>query len=492
MNADPLFGLSQRMPPANLEAEQSLLGALLANNKAYERVAEFLRPEMFADPAHVLIYRAISRRIDAGQLADAVTLRAEFENAGTIDDAGGVAYLGKLLAAMVGIINAGDYGRAIEDCWLRRQIIDLGEVAINRAFGAEPDLTARQILESADSDLLALATARGGDTAREGGQVANSLMASVEAAVRRRGALPGVTWGFRGLDRMTGGLQPGQFVVLGARPSMGKTSLALKIALAGAAAGHRVLFISAEMRAEQVMARAVAADAGVPMSVVTRGGLEDKDHEAGWRPLDEGAPELLRVGDAAKRVGALPIVWDDNVFTVPGIRARARRLQRQPGGLSLIVVDYLSRIRASADAERNGAVARVTEISGAFKDLAMQLGVPVVLLSQLNRGVETRDDKTPLLSDLRDSGAIEQDADLVLFLYRAHYYLTRNEPRRRSNEKADQFEERANAWAAETARERGRATIIVAKQRQGPIGPVRVRFDDDTAQFSDEPMMGGD
>ena len=488
MNA--LFGQSMRLPPANLEAEQALLGALLANNKAYERVAEFLLPEHFADAIHALIYTAIRRRIEAGQLADVVTLRAEFESNGSIEEVGGARYLVDLLSSMVGIINAGEYGRVIADNWLRRQIIDVGTQAVNRAFGAEPDLTAADVLERADSDLLALSRDRSTGGVRDGNQVVASLMQDVAAAVRRRGALPGVTWGFGGLDRMTGGLRAGQFALLGARPSMGKTSLALAVAQSAARAGHRVLFVSAEMRAEAVAARALAAAAGVPMSVVTRGGI---DRGGVWHPLRDDAVEIEMLRDAGEEMGRLPIAWDDSAFTIPTIRARARRMQREPGGLGLIVVDYLGRIRPSADAQRQGSVAAVTELSSGFKDLAMQLGVPVLLLSQLNRQVEAREDKTPVMSDLRDSGALEQDADLILFLYRAHYYLTRNEPRRRANERGADYLQRVNEWNEAVDRERGKGTIIVAKQRQGPIGPVRVRFDDDTAQFSDEPaQMGGD
>jgi replicative DNA helicase len=483
-----IVGLSMRLPPANLEAEQALLGALLANNKAYERVAEFLRPEHFADACHARVYAAIQRRIEAGQLADAVTLRADFENNGGLDEAGGVGYLAQLLRAMVGIINAGEYGRVVEDHWLRRRLIEFGETTVNRAFGHEPELTARQIAEAADTELLSIASAKAGGGARDGQAVMSSLMNDVAAAMQRRGGLAGVTWGFRGLDRMTGGLRPGQFVLLGARPSMGKTSLALRIILQAARAGHRVLFVSAEMRAEAVAARAVAAAAGVPMSAVTRGGVEEG---GAWRPLDANSFEMAEMKRAALEIGSLPIMWDDDAFTVAAIRARARRMQREPGGLSLVVVDYLGRIRPTAEAMRQGSVAGVTELSAGFKDLAMQLGVPVVLLSQLNRQVEAREDKTPVMSDLRDSGALEQDADIVLFLYRAHYYLTRNEPRRRPTEKVTDFEQRFREWDEAVDRERGRGTIIVAKQRQGPIGPVRVRFDDSTAQFSDEPQQAG-
>lgn len=492
---DPLFGQAMRVPPANLEAEQALLGALMANNKAYDRVSEFLEPRHFADPLHGAIYAAIKRRIDAGGLADAVTIRADFEGNALLAEAGGPAYLGRLLTAMVGIINAGEYGKAIQDAWLRREIIAAGEVAINAAFGEDADLSARQVLELADNALLALSSSSGGDTARAGEAVAASLLAGMEAAIGRRGALPGVPWGFRGLNSMTGGMRPGQFILLGGRPSMGKTSLGLKITLSAAEAGHRVLFVSAEMKAEQVMERAVAGRAQVPLSAITRGGVEDADAPNGWRPLKADSPEVGYAAMAAHEIGKLPIVWDDGVFTVAGIRARARRMLRQPGGLGLIVIDYLSRLRASSSAARQGnaAMAAVNEISAGLKDMAMQLGVPVLLLSQLNRQVEAREDKTPMLSDLRDSGALEQDADLVLFLHRPHYYLVRTPPTRRGNERSEAFETRSREWREDCEREAGRARIIVAKQRQGPVGPVRIRFDDSTAQFSDEAnWQGGD
>jgi replicative DNA helicase len=479
-----LVGL--RQPPANLEAEQALLGALLANNKAYERVAEFLRPDHFADATHGMIFGAVQRRIEAGGVADPVSLRAEFESNGLLDGVGGAAYLAKLIGAMVGIINAGEYGRVIEDAWLRRQLVDIGEAMVNRAHGAEPELRGRDQLELADTALLSIAESRAAEGLRDGHQVARALVDDMMGAIARRGALPGVTYGFRGLDRMTGGMRPAQFILLGARPSMGKTALALNVALAAARGGQRVYFVSAEMRAEGVMARAVAQAAGVPLSVLTRGGRMDINTDR-WRPLAGADPEVDSVAVCAREIGDLPIIWDDGASTIAAIRARARRLQRQPGGLGVVIVDYLSRIRPSAEAARNGAVAMATELSRGFKDLAMQLGVPVLLLSQLNRQVEGRDDKQPVMSDLRDSGALEQDADVVMFLHRAHYYLSRSEPKRTAKERAADFEARVAAWEKDMASERGRATISVAKQRQGPIGPVRVLFDDDTAQFRDEP-----
>lgn len=484
-----LFGLSQRQPPANLEAEQALLGALLANNKAFDRVSAFLRPEHFADAVHGRIYEAIARRIEAGQLADAVTLRAEFEHNGLLDDAGGVGYLAQLLTAMVSIINAGEYGRAIEDCWLRRQLIDAGEGLVNLSFGAEPELSARDILARADEQLLGLggeATATG---ARTGSQVAGAIIDSVMATRSRAGGLPGVTTGLRGLDRMTGGLRGGQFVLVAGRPSMGKTSMALKMTIGAARAGARVLFVSAEMLSHDVLARTAVAEAGLPLTAYTHAAVET---DAGrLRALNDA--ELQRLSDAAISLGALPITWDDESVTVQAIRARARAMMRaKGGGLDLIVIDYLGRLRASQDVQRFGLNSIVTELSKGLKDLAKQLGVPVVVLSQLSREVERREDKTPLLSDLRDSGSLEQDADVVIFLYREHYYLIRSKPTKGAREKSADYDERINEWEQRVLASQGHATAIVAKQRQGRIGPVRLRFDDATAQYHDDgPEEGG-
>src|SRR5690349_21829450 len=231
----PLLGLSQRLPPSNLQAEQALLGALLANNKAYERVSEFLAPENFADPVHGRIYRAIARRIEAGQLADAVTLKAEFEHSGILEEVGGTAYLAQLLTAMVGIINAGEYGRAIHDAWLRRQLIDIGETVVNNAFGADAELDGTRQIEAAEHSLFRLAT----DGAVAGGFVAperalTEAIHGAERAFKRAGHVSGLTTGLRDLDSKMGGLHPSDLVILAGRPGMGKTSLATKIAVSAA------------------------------------------------------------------------------------------------------------------------------------------------------------------------------------------------------------------------------------------------------------------
>lgn len=488
-DGSPLLGTSLRLPPANLEAEQALLGALLANNRAYDRVGAFLRPEHFVDPVHGAVFGAIQRRIEAGQLADAVTLRAEFEGSGLLDDVGGAGYLVRLLSAMVGIINAGDYARVIEDNWLRRQLIETGETIVNHAFGADPERDGRRILADADEALLALSGDRAGgsDGARDGQTVAGALMDNVRAAIARGGGLPGLTYGLHGMDRMTGGMRPGQYILVAGRPSMGKTSFGLRIVNGAADAGARVLFVSAEMMSEDVMAREVCAIAGLPLTAYTHGRVEGGD----GRLRDMDRAEMDALGDAARRVGERAITWDDQSVTVQQIRARARQMQRR-GGLDLIVIDYLGRLRASESVQRFGLNSIVTELSAGLKDLAKSLKVPVVVLAQLSRQVEQREDKTPLLSDLRDSGSLEQDADVVVFLYREHYYLIRSTPQKSAREKTADFDQRTQEWEARCHAARGKAVAIVAKQRQGRTGPVRLGWKDATAQFTDEETGGGD
>jgi replicative DNA helicase len=481
-------------PPANIEAEQALLGALLANGKAYDRVGGFLLPEHFADPLHGRIYGAIRRRIEAGQVADAVTLRAEWQAeiveglpGGAVS---GAAYIAQLVGCMVGIINAGEYGRVIHDAWLRRELVALGTCLVNDCHGEgeAPHRDARDILAAADESLLSL-TAPGGVVvgARDGQAVAGALMDNVMAAVARKGALPGLTFGLRGLDRMTGGMRPGQLILIGGRPSMGKTSMGLTVATGAAGAGARVLFVSAEMLSQDIMARAACAAAGLPLSAYPHAGIEGPDGRL--RTLDP--PEMDALADGARRLGDLSITWDDESVTIQAIRARARQMRRR-GGLDAIVVDYLGRLRASESVQRFGLNSIVTELSAGLKDLAKSLGIPVVVLAQLSRQVEQREDKTPLLSDLRDSGSLEQDADVVIFLYREHYYLIRATPQKSGREKTADFDARMIEWEARCIAARGKAVAIVAKQRQGRTGPVRLGWQDATAQFTDDDTGGRD
>ncbi len=478
----PLLGHTLRRPPANLEAEQALLGALLANNKAFERVSEFLLPEHFADPVHARIYEVVRRRIEAGQLADAVTLRAEFEHSGLLAEVGGTAYLAQLLAATVGIINAGEYGRAIHDAWLRRQLIDHGEVVVNRAFGAEPDLAARDQLEAAEQALYDLAT-RG---ATDGGflsfeRALAQAIESAERAFRRTGHVSGLTTGLRDLDAKTGGLHASDLIVLAGRPGMGKTSLAVCIAVGAARAllaasggqGRKptVAIFSLEMSAEQLATRVLAERARISGDRIRRG-------EIGQRDFD-------RFVSVSREIGSLPLEIDDTpAITLSALRTRARRLKRTRG-LALLIIDYLQLMRPAAGTRPENRVLEISQITQGLKAIAKELEVPVLALSQLSRAVENREDKRPQLADLRESGTIEQDADSVMFIYRDEYYLTQRAPKQMSFESVDRFQEATEKWQQDMDRVHNRAELFLAKQRHGPTGKIDLYFEAEFTRFAD-------
>lgn len=481
----PLLGLSQRRPPANIEAEQALLGALLANNKAYERVAEFLERDHFADPIHGRIFEAIQRRVEAGQLADAVTLRAEFEHSGQLEEVGGTAYLAQLLAATVGIINAGEYGRTVHDAWLRRQLIDLGEVVVNRAFGSDPTLAGPEQLEAAEQALFELATrghTSGGFVHFE--HALAEAISGAERAFRRTGHVSGLSTGLRDLDVKTGGLHGSDLVVLAGRPGMGKTALATCIATGAAralASGKVaeatdqkpgvVAMFSLEMSAEQLATRVLAERSRISGDRIRRGDIGSRDFD--------------RFVAVAREIGSMPIEIDDTpAITLSALRTRARRLKRTRG-LALIVIDYLQLMRPAAGTKPENRVLEISQITQGLKAIAKELAVPVLALSQLSRAVESRDDKRPQLSDLRESGTIEQDADSVMFVYRDEYYLEQREPKRMSFDDEGKFAEAMEKWKSDMAHVHNRAELFLSKQRHGPTGKVDLFFEAEFTRFAD-------
>ena len=483
---DGLFGLSQRLPPANLEAEQALLGALLANNKAYERVSEFLAPEHFADPVHARIFTSIQRRIEAGQLADALTLRADFENNGLLAEVGGAAYIGQLVSAMVGIINAGEYGRVIHDAWLRRQLIDVGESVVNRAFGAEPGLDARQQLEAAEQNLFDLAK----DNGAEGGFVPfeRALAAAVEhaaAAFSNPGGVAGLSSGLRDLDKRTGGLHKSDLVILAGRPGMGKTALATKVAFGAARAVlHKaraenpnaiprggVAIFSLEMSCDQLATRLLSEEARISGDRIRRGDILQRDFD--------------KFVEVSRELQALPLFIDDTpAITISALRTRCRRLQRTRG-LDLIVVDYLQLMRPAAGTRPESRVLEISMITQGLKAIAKELAVPVIALSQLSRQVESREDKRPQLSDLRESGSIEQDADMVMFIYRDEYYLAQRQPKEMGFDNSEKFSVALEKWQKDMEEAHNKAELIIAKQRHGPTGTIKLFFEGEFTRFGD-------
>ena len=487
-----LFGLSPRLPPSNSAAEQALLGALLANNKAYERVAEFLVAEHFADPIHGRIYVAIARRVEAGQLADAVTLKAEFEHTGVLEEVGGTAYLAQLLSAMVGVINAGEYGRTIHDTWLRRQLIDIGETVVNNAFGAEPELDGLGQVEVAEQSLFDLA-ARGPN---DGGFVTfaaalSEAIKGAERAFKLSGGVSGLTTGLRDLDKKTGGLHASDLVILAGRPGMGKTALATKIAFGAARAlmeqaratdprgapKQQVAVFSLEMSAEQLATRLLSEEARVSGDRIRRG--------------DIGQREFDRFVQVSRELATLPLHIDDTpAITMSALRTRCRRLKRTKG-LALVIVDYLQLMRPSVGTKPDNRVLEISMITQGLKAIAKELAVPVLALSQLSRAVESREDKRPLLSDLRESGSIEQDADMVMFVYRDEYYLQQRAPKQLAFDSDDKFHAATEKWQRDMDQVHNRAELLIEKQRHGPTGKIDLFFEGEFTRFADLDLTHG-
>lgn len=464
--------------PRSIEAESGLLGAIFVDNRALEQVAEFLRPEHFALTAHARIFEAMQKLIERGQIADPTTLRPYFAADDSLEDIGGAKYLAHLAASAINVINAREYGRIIYDMHLRRELITLGEQIVNDAYDGDIDHEANAQIEGAEQQLYDLATT--GDF--DGGfqtfkQAIVEAINVADAAHARQGGLAGVGTDLLDLDKLLGGLHRSDLLILAGRPAMGKTALATNIAYNAAKNYHDstggegavVGFFSLEMSAEQLAARILSEQANVSSDRMRKGELSNDEFHA-----------LATVSNALHEV---PIFIDDTpALTVSALRTRARRLKRQHG-LGMIVVDYLQLISGSANSRSDGRVQEVSEITRGLKTLAKELDVPVLALSQLSRQVEQREDKRPQLSDLRESGSIEQDADVVMFIFREEYYLEKADPMQRPDESADKYAQRQSSWEERMERARGKAEVIVAKQRHGPVGSVKLAFMGEFTRF---------
>ena len=466
-----------RQPPHNIEAEQALLGAILVNNEAFYRISDFLEPPHFFEPVHQQIFEVAAQIIRGNKVATPVTMKTFLPAEMAIGELNLAQYLARLAAEATTIINAEDYGRAIYDLALRRSLIGIGEDVVNIAFDAPIDMPPRAQIEDAERRLFALA-----ETGRyDGGfhsfeDALKSAIDMASAAYQRDGHLSGIATGLDDLDRQMGGLQPSDLVILAGRPAMGKTSLATNIAYNIAKAyrgelqadgttktvnGGIVGFFSLEMSAEQLATRVIAEQSGVSSSHIRRGSI------------DEG--QFARVVSAAREMARIPLYIDQTGgISIAQLTARARRLKRQRG-LDLLVIDYLQLLSGTGRRSEN-RVQEITEITTGLKALAKELAVPILALSQLSRQVESRDDKRPQLADLRESGSIEQDADVVMFVYRDEYYLKGKMPK----EGTEEFFK----WQAEMEQVAGVAEVIIGKQRHGPTGTVQLQFEAEVTRFS--------
>ena len=479
-----------RQPPHNIEAEQALLGAILVNNEALDRVSQFLDAAHFFDPLHGEIFAVTAKLIQAGKQATPITLRTFFENAEPIDATLTVPqYLGRLAANATTIINAYDYGRTIYDLAVRRHLIMIGEDMVNVAFDSPVDQPPKAQIEEAEGRLYKLAE---GDKYGQGfqtfGQALTTAIEMANAAYQRAGHLSGLSTGLVDLDAKMGGLQSSDLIILAGRPSMGKTALATNIAYniaktfraeqqpdgtMKAADGAVVGFFSLEMSAEQLATRILSEQAEIGSEKIRRG------------MIDEG--EFKRLVEVSNEMSRIPLFIDQTGgLSIAQLAARARKLKRQHG-LGLLVVDYLQLLSGSGRKSEANRVQEITEITTGLKALAKELKVPIVALSQLSRQVEAREDKRPQLSDLRESGSIEQDADVVMFVFREEYYVERAKP----SEGTAEFAE----WQQKMMQVSGKAEVIIGKQRHGPVGTVELSFENQFTRFGNlarsYPQIGG-
>ncbi|MGR3456205.1 replicative DNA helicase [Pseudooceanicola sp.] len=470
--------------PHSIEAEQQLLGALLTNNDIYDKIAGIIGPQHFYEPVHARIFETAAARIAKNNLASPVTLKAFLEDDEGLKELGGPAYLARIAGAAVSAYAAKDYAQMIYDMAIRRQLIALGHEISAKAAKVDVKSEPKEQIVEAEQQLYKLS---------EQGQTESGFVSFLRAvtdavnvanaAYQRDGGLAGISTGLVDMDKKLGGLHPSDLLILAGRPSMGKTSLATNIAFnvakaykrglrpdgtEGAVQGGVVGFYSLEMSAEQLAARVLSEAAEVPSEQIRKGDMTEE--------------EFRRFVEAAKTLESCPLYIDDTpALPIAQLAARARRLKRTHG-LDLLIVDYLQLVRGTAENRVN----EIAEISMGMKAIAKELNIPVIALSQLSRQVESREDKRPQLSDLRESGSIEQDADVVMFVFREEYYVEREKP---SDDRMDEIA----AWQERMERLHGKAEVIIGKQRHGPIGTVELSFEGRFTRFGNlvKPWQSG-
>lgn len=467
--------LQYRQPPYNIQAEQAVLGCILTNNESLNRVGDFLLTEHFYEPVHQRIYAAIVSLSERGLVATPVTLKNQFDKDEALKSLGGAEYLAHIAGIASTIINIKDYATLISDFAMRRELINVGTDVVNDAFNTSIDADAKTQIERAEQSLFTLASE---GYSESGFQPLKSsvitALSQADAAYKRQDKISGIPTDFTDLDHYLGGLQNSDLIIVAARPSMGKTAFAINIAMNCCDAliqkateeqnptPPSVGFFSLEMAAEQLAARILAMKTKVSGGKMRTGSLNEEE----FTSLTKGSKELYNI----------PFYIDDTPsLSISAVRTRARRLKRKHN-LQLLLVDYLQLIRGVSKASEQNRVQEVSEITQGLKAIAKELNIPVIALSQLSRAVEQREDKRPQLSDLRESGSIEQDADIVMFLYREEYYLSRKMPPEGSEEFAN--------WQANMEKCMNRTDIILAKHRNGPIGNVVLHFDSATTRFT--------
>jgi len=473
--------------PHNIEAEAALLGAMMLDNRIVEDVQLKLRAEHFYEPLHGRVYEAILKLVDRNMLATPVTLRPLFEGDAGMRELGGPAYLAQLTGSGAALIGARDFAAQIYDLALLRALIGVGRGMVEQALDTSEDVDPKSQIEDAEVALYRVAE-QGGD---EGGvksfaQATKIAIETASRALNSGGHVSGLTTGLDSINGKIGGLHNSDLIILAGRPGMGKTSLATNIAFNTAirlirdreagiedekSIGAAVAFFSLEMSADQLATRILSEQSEISSEDLRMGRISMADFN--------------RLARAAQDLEGLPLYIDDTpALTIAALRTRARRLKRQRG-VGLIVVDYLQLLQGSGRNSDGNRVQEISEISRGLKTLAKELHVPVIALSQLSRAVEQREDKRPQLSDLRESGSIEQDADMVWFVYREEYYVAGKEPKHPGPHDDARTIQEYSDWHSERERVRGIAELIVAKQRHGSTGKVELKFESKYTKFTD-------
>ncbi|MCL1902371.1 MAG: replicative DNA helicase [Alphaproteobacteria bacterium] len=483
MEANPI-NFTPKTLPSNLEAEQAVLAAILMNNRALERVSEFLKPDHFTHPAHKEIYRLIERQFAAGFPVDVITIKNYLEQQGALESVGGVDYLTQLAGAGATVVNVEQYGRIIYENAMRRELINLGTEITDSAYVEDLDKPVQTQIELAEQKLYKLSENSEIDRGPlEIGAALRSALEEAEIAYKADGKLSGLTTGLRDLDKSISGLHKSDLIIIAGRPAMGKTTVAMNIAFNAAnaiMAGRAnpkykgaIVFFSLEMSASQLAARVLSSQTKISTSSMRHGTISDED--------------FLRMSQYSDALSRVPLFFDDTPgMSVSMMRTRARRLARKHGGISLIVIDYLQLMTSPGGRKNDNRVNELSEITRGLKMLAKELDVPVIALSQLSRSVESRDDKRPLLSDLRESGSIEQDADIVMFTYREEYYLTGRDPGESTADHAERFvQNKQENWRKRLDAARGKAELIIGKNRHGKPDTIHTKFSGEYSLFED-------
>ena len=473
--------------PHNIEAEAALLGALMIDNRLVEDVQLKLRSDHYFEPLHGRIYDAILRMTDKNMVANPVTLRPMFEADEAMREVGGPAYLAQLTGSGAAIIGARDFAQQIYDLALLRSLVAVGRDMVEGALDTSEEVAPLSQIERAEGELYRVAEQGGGEgKVKSFGEATKLAIEQAERALNSGGHLSGITTGIDGINSKIGGLHRSDLLILAGRPGMGKSSLATNMAFAaaqrfvrdqedglepGKSAGAPVAIFSLEMSADQLATRILSEESGISSENLRMGKISQQE----FRQLARAAADLQ----------TLPLYIDDTPgLTIAALRTRARRLKRQKG-IGMVVIDYLQLLQGSGKGSSDNRVQEISEISRGLKQLAKELDLPVIALSQLSRAVEQREDKRPQLSDLRESGSIEQDADIVMFIYREDYYVASREPKRPMDGDDAKVFEAYEQWQRDMERVYGTAELLIAKQRHGATGKVKMKFDSRITKFSD-------